>query len=104
MLHASPGHASHLQVDENKQYVIHVEVSNWERGLSERRLELTLDSCGIVVSVSALSSLFGFQPQQLVGTCVSSIVDVLSELHDDLQNVLAKMARKVRGLGSSCLS
>lgn len=50
---------------------------NWQ-ALDERRLKLVLDSHGIVTWASpSPSSLYGFDPQSLVGNSIAYVVDVL---------------------------
>mmetsp|Transcript_10121 Transcript_10121/g.26269 ORF Transcript_10121/g.26269 Transcript_10121/m.26269 type:complete len:2025 (-) Transcript_10121:314-6388(-) len=85
------------EVDEHMQHAVQVEPSSFDRGLDERRLTFRIDTQGNVLDVNATAptSLFGFCPSAMVGGNISSVVDVLSKMREELPSVLAKMAQKV---------
>ncbi|KAJ9517556.1 hypothetical protein QJQ45_025104, partial [Haematococcus lacustris] len=76
----------------NTLYVVGMEQVSLQQALDDRRLTLLVDYMGKVTRVgSASSSLFGFDPQQLVGKSVTTFIDclapepdvVLSELEEE---------------------
>ncbi|KAF5841393.1 hypothetical protein DUNSADRAFT_13056 [Dunaliella salina] len=74
------------EVDESVQHLVRVEMSSWERGMDERQLVLTLDTHGNIIATNkALTSLFGFRMEELIGKSVACIVDVLAQLRDELE-------------------
>jgi len=84
------------EVEDSEQHLVQVEMSSWERGMDERQLVLTLDTHGNIIATNkALTSLFGFRVEELVGRSVACIVDVLAQLRDELESVLARMAEKI---------
>ncbi|GFH20157.1 PAS domain-containing protein, partial [Haematococcus lacustris] len=62
-----------------------------QQALDDRRLTLLVDYMGKVTRVgSASSSLFGFDPQQLVGKSVTTFIDCLAPEPDELEEESAQ--------------
>ncbi|KAJ9517581.1 hypothetical protein QJQ45_025108, partial [Haematococcus lacustris] len=73
----------------NTLYVVGMEQVSLQQALDDRRLTLLVDYMGKVTRVgSASSSLFGFDPQQLVGKSVTTFIDCLAPEPDALEDPL----------------
>lgn len=69
-----------LQVGEDPVYAVQVERSSMEQMLNEKRLVLHLTDGGKIKSVSDTGPLlFGFEPTELVGKTLDSIIDVFAD-------------------------
>lgn len=61
-----------LQVGDTMLHVVRVEPSDWERGMQERRLALTVDEHGTVLQASdSPMALFGFSAATVVGNNIA---------------------------------